>query len=88
MLRSFVAVIAILVAFSSMSYAQGVTTGTITGVVRDSTKTLQGATVKATNASTGAVYGAYTREDGQYTLRGLRPGNYIVRVTFVGYLAK
>ena len=65
--------------------AQGVTTGSISGVVRDSAKTLQGATVKATNTVTGAVYGAYTRVDGRYTLRGLRPGRYTITVSFVGY---
>jgi len=91
-----VPVLLLLLILSTLSlYAQGVTTGSISGTIygvtdttgaeRERTVPLQGATVKATSTSTGAVYGAITRSTGRYTLRGLRPGSYTISVSFIGY---
>ncbi|HRK03854.1 MAG TPA: carboxypeptidase regulatory-like domain-containing protein [Chlorobiota bacterium] len=70
-------------------HGQGVTTGSMSGVVKDS-KTqqgLSGATIKAVFSQTGAIYGTIARANGKYSIRGLRPGLYTVTVTYVGYPA-
>ena len=71
------------------AHGQGVTTGSITGIVtgriEDARQPLPGATVRAISTSTGAVYGAITKSKGQYLIRGLRPGSYDVSVTYVGF---
>ncbi len=95
MIIRFSIVLAVLTLISAPLSAQGVTTGSISGTVRGlldtaSTKTprsepLPGATVKATDVRTGAVYGAITRQDGRYTIRGMRPGSYTVTASYVGY---
>jgi outer membrane receptor for ferrienterochelin and colicin len=78
--------IAIVVLLPWLAFAQGVTTGSLSGTVRGSdNKGLVGATVKAINSATGALYGAISKADGRYTIRGLRPGSYSVTSTFVGY---
>lgn len=77
-----------------IAISQGVTTGSISGVVRElhvgeyeSAPIVNGATIRATHTATGSVYGGHSRADGRYTLRGLRPGVYRVDVSFVGYTA-
>ena len=51
----------------------------ITGVIRDSSGAgREGATVRATNTSTGATRSATTRGDGTYTISELPPGTYNV----------
>jgi len=70
--------------------AQGVTTGSLSGLVTTrtdkTTSNLVGATVRATHVPTGAVYGAIVRSNGRYTIRGMRGGGpYTVVATFVGY---
>lgn len=68
------------------SYAQ-VTTGSITGIVRDgSGETLIGATVKATHVPTGTVYGASSNAKGQFTIPNVRIGGpYTIVVSYVGF---
>lgn len=95
LLRRTVPLTLVFLLSSLMAYGQGVTTGSISGVITGASDTtsaayrdrspLQGATVKATDAATGAVYGGYTQKNGRYTLRGLRPGAYSITVSFVGY---
>lgn len=41
--------------------------------------------MKVTSSATGAVYGAVSRDGGRFTIRGIRPGTYVVSVSFVGY---
>lgn len=69
--------------------AQGVTTGSLSGIISSRTGTVRsnlvGATVRATHDATGAVYGAIVRTNGRYTIRGMRGGIYTVTVSFVGY---
>ncbi|CAN5550885.1 TonB-dependent receptor [soil metagenome] len=78
------------VAFTAELCAQGVTTGSLSGLVRTRTDksltNLSGATVRATHEPTGAVYGAIVRSNGRFTIRGMRGGGpYTVAVSFVGY---
>ncbi|NQW29267.1 MAG: TonB-dependent receptor [Ignavibacteria bacterium] len=82
---------------SQLAKSQGVTTGSIQGVVYGDESAeggsaskkiiipLIGATVKAVHDQTLAVYGQVTRSDGRYTLRGLRPGSYKITVTYVSF---
>jgi hypothetical protein len=67
--------------------AQGVTTATMSGVVKSQNgESIPGANVVATHVPSGTVYGSATRENGQYNFPALRVGGpYTVRVSFVGY---
>lgn len=89
LMRPLLFVAIVLVLTSLPAHAQGVTTGSITGIVSGkleaAAQPLSGATVRAVSTSTGAVYGAITKSKGQYLIRGLRPGTYDVSVTYVGF---
>src|SRR5688572_7474887 len=65
---------------------QGVTTGSITGVVADEQmRAVAGASVVAIHAPSGSVYEATTRGDGRYSIPGMRVGGpYSVTVSFTG----
>lgn len=64
-----------------------VTTGTITGTVKDpSGTTLQGATVEAVHEPSGTKYKTVTNKTGKFNLPGLRVGGpYKVTVSYVGF---
>ena len=66
--------------------AQGVTTSAMKGLVVDGKgQPLPGASVVATHLPTGTVYGAATRENGQYDLLNMRVGGpYELKISFVG----
>lgn len=70
----------------SSANAQGVTTGSLTGVVTDSQMLpVSGASVIAIHAPSGTNYEATTRADGRFTILGVRVGGpYIVTVAYVG----
>jgi hypothetical protein len=70
--------------------AQGVTTATIRGVVKDSTgATLPGANVVAVHQPSGSQYGTSTNNEGRYTLANVRVGGpYVIEASFVGYRTK
>jgi hypothetical protein len=66
--------------------AQGVTTGSLTGVVTDSQLApVSGANVIAIHAPSGTNYEATTRPDGKFTIIGMRVGGpYIITVAYTG----
>ncbi len=68
-------------------FAQGVTTASLTGIVKDKTgEIIPGANVVATHVPSGTTYGAATRTDGLYNIEGMRPGGpYTLKISFVGY---
>ena len=72
---------------TNLMLAQGVTTGTIDGVITDSNnKSLPGATVLALHVPSGSQYGTATRPDGRYTIPNVRVGGpYTITVSFIGY---
>ncbi|MVT09243.1 TonB-dependent receptor [Chitinophaga tropicalis] len=68
------------------SYAQ-VTTGGMTGVVKDEKgEPLIGATVKAVHTPSGTVYGTTTLENGRYNIPNMRVGGpYTVTISYVSF---
>jgi outer membrane receptor for ferrienterochelin and colicin len=91
MFQRFLLVAAVLLCHTAAALAQGVTTGTIVGTVTGRTddatnpKPLVAATVRANHIGSGAMYGGFTRGEGKFTIRGLRPGVYDVVVSFLGF---
>ncbi|MFN5874984.1 MAG: carboxypeptidase regulatory-like domain-containing protein, partial [Ignavibacteria bacterium] len=88
-LRYAVLIIAALVLTPSYLIGQGVTTGSITGIIKgksgSAVNTLPGAMIRAIHVATGSAYGAVSKNKGQFLIRGLRPGTYTVAVSCVGY---
>jgi len=68
------------------TYAQGVTTGAITGIVSDSQQQpVAGASVIAIHEPSGTTYEGVTRGDGRFSIPGMRVGGpYTVTVAYVG----
>src|SRR5688572_33198130 len=62
-----------------------VSTGTIQGQVADASGILPGVTVTARDTSSGFTSETVTTEQGHYTIAGLRPGTYEIRVTMDQY---
>lgn len=67
--------------------AQGVTTASMTGVVKDANgEVVPGANVVATHVPSGTTYGASSRADGYFNMLGMRVGGpYTVKASFVGF---
>jgi hypothetical protein len=76
--------------FATLSSLAQVTTGSMTGVIKDSKgQTLPGASVKATHMPTGTVYVTQTTSNGRFTIPNMNTGGpYAVEITFVGFNAK
>jgi iron complex outermembrane recepter protein len=84
-LLSLVFAIAMVFAFQT-AFGQGATTSAISGqVVGSDGERLPGATVIAIETATGSQYGTVTDLDGNFEIRGMKSGDYNVRITFVGY---
>jgi carboxypeptidase family protein len=62
-----------------------ISTATVQGRVSDSTGVLPGVTVIARETTSGFTHETVTTADGHYTLAGLRPGTYEIRVTMDQY---
>jgi hypothetical protein len=62
-----------------------ITTATIQGTVSDDTGVLPGATITAQETQSGVTQTAVTNSGGYFTLAGLRPGTYEIRVTMDQY---
>src|SRR5688500_6122574 len=69
------------------SFAQGVTTASISGVVRDSKgEPLPGCNIVAIHIPSGTLYGTSARTDGGFNIPNVRIGGpYKVTASFVGY---
>ncbi|MFN3346076.1 MAG: carboxypeptidase-like regulatory domain-containing protein, partial [Chloroherpetonaceae bacterium] len=81
-----IALLFLLLASSASTSAYFGTTGKLTGVVKDAQtgEPLIGATV----VLQGTKLGAKTNFDGEYTILNIPPGQYSLRVTYVGYQSK
>ena len=84
--RRALILLALLVLPLTGAYAQGVTTGALTGVVTDNQmKPVPGASVLAIHEPSGTTYEGTTRADGRFQIPGMRVGGpYTVTVNFVG----
>ncbi len=81
--RRMAVVLALIAATPGASRAQ-TTTGSVQGVVRSESGTLEGATINVVGTTLGAV----TRADGRYTIAGIPPGTRVLRVSRLGYARK
>ena len=85
MTRSF-GIVALLLACSATSFAQGVQTGTIRGTVKDQQGlALPGATITIINASTRVARESVANTGGLYSIPALDPGTYDVRAVLSGF---
>jgi hypothetical protein len=83
--RALVAIL-VLLAPTSPIIAQGVQSGTLSGVVRDSDGVvLPGATISAESSSMQGRRTGVTDANGVYIVRGLPPGSYVVRIELAGW---
>ena len=84
--RFFVAVFAALLLLPSISLAQSVVTGGVSGVVTDpSGSVIVGATVSLKNNETGESQSSTTGSTGTYQFTLLKPGRYVVSATQSGF---
>ncbi len=85
-LRSLVALVALVAFAPSVLSAQGVTTGSLTGVVTDQGGgPVSGANVIAIHLPSGSTYEATTRADGRFLMPGMRVGGpYSLTVVYQG----
>ncbi|MCI0708395.1 MAG: carboxypeptidase regulatory-like domain-containing protein [Ignavibacteriae bacterium] len=86
-LTSVIGAIVFALILGSEAQAQGVTTASLTGMVRsDNGEALVGANVIATHEPSGTRYGASTRVTGQYNIPNMRIGGpYTITISYVGY---
>src|SRR5262245_50916557 len=86
--KFFVAVVLGLLLTCSSLPAQELTTGNIVGVVRDDSGALiPGASIAVTNKATGAQRKALSSEAGDFSVPGLSPALYDIRVEMTGFKA-
>ncbi|MEL6616537.1 MAG: TonB-dependent receptor, partial [Bacteroidota bacterium] len=92
-LRLSLLLAALVAASTALASGAAAQVGSVRGTVTDATTRapLQGATVRLlppeVNAPEAPLLGDATDGDGQFELRRVAPGDYTLRVTFIGYLA-
>ena len=86
-LRGASLIVATLVGSASALTAQGVTTGAVSGTVRDAQgNPVEGAQIQVINRATGYRAGGITRANGLYYVQGLEVGGpYTVRARRIGF---
>lgn len=79
--------LATLAMFFTLAAAAQVTTGSISGIVRNKAgEPLVGASLKVTHLPTGTVYQTTSRKGGNFDINNVNPGGpYKIEVSFVGY---
>ncbi len=87
MRKNLLVTVAFVLAALTGLWAQGVTTGSIRGTVKDQKgESLPGANVVAIHVPSGTLYGTSTRSDGVFTIPNARIGGpYKLTTSFVGY---
>lgn len=78
---------ALLLSLSSILFAQN-STVTVSGMVKEKTSKSVLAYVNVvlkTEKDTAFVTGTVTNEEGRFTLSNIKPGNYYLEISFVGY---
>jgi hypothetical protein len=70
---------------ATSAFAQGQGNGTFTGTVSDNDGVVPGATVTATDPSTGLIRSIQTNEQGIFRLLALPPGRYSLKVEMEGF---
>ena len=77
----------VLLAVLSLSFASAQSSsGTITGLVRDSSQAaLPGVNLRLVNADTGVTYSSSTNNTGEYTVPLLPPGKYALTAEAQGF---
>jgi hypothetical protein len=84
-LRRVTMAVALVGLASAPAFAQGVTTGSLSGVVTDGARPVAGANVIAIHQPSGTVYEATSRADGRFFIPGMRVGGpYSVTVAYTG----
>ncbi len=88
MIRTGVAVAALLTVAASAAFAQGVTSAALTGVVKDDQGgVVPGATIVAVHQPSGSTYTAVSQGDGRYTIAGMRVGGpYTISAELPGFV--
>src|SRR6266571_3546881 len=85
---SVAVLLVLLLTCSSLAWAQELTTGSIIGVVRDeSGAVIPGASISVTNKATEAQRTALSSETGGFSIPGLSPAPYDIRVEMSGFRA-
>lgn len=80
------AVLAIVMVFASMSFAQSTVSGAITGTVTDASgAVVPNAKVEITNTGTNATTSTTSNEAGNFRADNLQPGTYDVKVTAANF---
>jgi hypothetical protein len=85
-LMSIAVVMALLALASSIAYAQGGATSTLSGTVTDASgAVIPGADVKVKNNATAAESTTVTADNGTFTIPALNAGTYTVTVSLMGF---
>jgi len=80
-------ILTIMLLFASLSFAQGVTSSSINGQVKDASgNPLPGANIVVVHTPSGTKYGASSDFDGYYRISNMRTGGpYSVTISYVGF---